>query len=42
MNRAGAEAPLPWTTNPGPPLKTTPVGPPGTVTVSACFRPSAE
>ncbi len=42
MNRAGAEAPLPWTTNPGPPLKTTPVGPPGTVTVSACLRPSPE
>src|SRR3954451_22856669 len=41
MNRAGPEAPLPCTTNPLPPLKTTPVGPPGTATVSACRRPSA-
>src|SRR5512133_922757 len=42
MNLAGPEAPLPRTTNPRPPLKTTPVGPPGTVTVSACLRPSPE
>src|SRR5205807_9348612 len=28
------------TTKPRPPLKTTPVGPPGTSTVKACFRPS--
>src|SRR5919198_3793330 len=41
MNRAGAAAPPPRTTKPRPPLKTTPVGPPGTATLSACFRPSA-
>src|SRR5919197_159958 len=41
MNRAGAAAPPPRTKKPRPPLKTTPVGPPGTATRSACFRPSA-
>src|SRR5918911_1519242 len=41
MNRAGAAAPPPRTRKPRPPLKTTPVGPPGTETLSACLRPSA-
>src|SRR5919204_1635980 len=41
MNRAEAAAPPPRPTIPGRPLKTRPVGPPGTATLSACFRPSA-
>src|SRR5437764_2115419 len=40
MKRAGAASPPPWTTKPRPPLKTTPVGPPGTAIVIACLRPS--
>src|SRR5215212_7713803 len=39
MNRAGAAACPARRTKPRPPEKTTPVAPPGTLIVSACFRP---